>query len=278
MITKRQAAQALVKHIRPYGKREVLVPCFAVGGRFVLGRTIGNLHVPAELGLGLAGVALSVVDARFVLDLHHGSIVEVRYFHFARCALCIGYTARTAEYVTLPPVPCNRLVASYDRDHSDSQLHRHQDQGQEGQEEDEEEEEEDEDEEEEVEEERGHASALGGTGASASASASVRGLGRGHQGQGEVAQGPRRFWTWQEFCSNYFRCLPCGPLVVRMGRGGGTESGNENRMQKKETVIISVNDPYALSLCVSEAGRSTSNQARRIAPKRLLPRPTPPPG
>lgn len=209
---------ALVRYIQPYGIREVLAPCFAIQGRFVLGRTLGNLFVPPELGLPqIANEHCS--DSRFVLDLRFGSIVEVRQYPIAKVLLCIAYTSVNTEFLTLLPIPNTRVEISYGRDPSEPDV---------------------------------------------------------TPGLGVVFDDENRqkdpLTSWTDFCNKYPLVFPTGPLTASVT----CQPGSTTPTFKKEGILISLQDPYALSMSsAAQAARASGPQARRIAPKRLLPRPAP---
>lgn len=216
-ISKNQATSALVRHYRPYSAKEVLAPCFRVAERYILGRTLGNLFVPAELGIPqLANERCA--DARFVLDLQNGSIVEVRQYPAAKTLLCIAYASLRAEFVSLLPHHGSRVEITYRRDHS--------------------------------------------------VPTSQADVGQVFENlpRGDVSQ-----TSWHHFCINYHSIFPTGPLTATVT----SQPGSATATFKKESIMVTVNDQYAMSFSSSaQAARAGASQARRIAPKRLLPRPT----
>lgn len=286
-LTKRQAAAALVRHVRPYASREVLAPCFGVGPRFVLGRALGALHVPTELGLAHLQ-AEKCTDARFVLDLHYGSIVQIRHYAISNTVLCIAHASKHAEYVAVPPTQYARVEITYQRDtsaaHMDAPVPQRQD--------------------------IGHPSSLSQviTQQVSTQHETHHFLSRQlHEQQhfsqsqqqaeqfqqheqehehfvpqqeqqelilgrppNELRQGHRQ-WSWHEFCINYGTLFPTGPLIATIR----SEPGSASAVFKKESIIITLNDGYAMTFCTANAAQVGGTQARRIAPKRLLPRPTP---
>lgn len=216
-ISKNQASSALVRHIRPYSAKEVLAPCFRVAKRFVLGRTLGNLYVPLELGLPQL-TNERCVDARFVLDLQNGSIVEVRQYPAAKVLLCIAYASLRAEFVSLPPLHGSRVEITYRRDHS--------------------------------------------------VSTTQPDLGQVFE---NVPRANLSQSSWHHFCINYHSIFPTGPLTATVT----SQPGSATATFKKESITVTINDSYAMSFSsTAQSARAGGSQARRIAPKPLLPRPT----
>ena len=210
-ITTRQAMASLVRHIEPYSCREILAPCFRVASRFILGRVLGKLHVPSELGIPQI-VAESCADARFVLDLQNGSIVQMRHYpHIAN--LCVAFAANRAEFLSLVPSNVGRVEVTYRRDQATSsdlesfQLSR----------------------------------------------ANVQ-------------------MSWDHFCKNYDSFFPTGALNAAVN----SQPGQATTTFKNENIKVTVNDKYAMEFSTETMSIKEQERARRIAPRRLLPRPTPP--
>eukprot|EP00178_Gracilaria_changii_P008947 TRINITY_DN2664_c0_g1_i1.p1 TRINITY_DN2664_c0_g1~~TRINITY_DN2664_c0_g1_i1.p1 ORF type:complete len:333 (+),score=45.39 TRINITY_DN2664_c0_g1_i1:805-1803(+) len=266
LLTRRQAAAALVRSVRPYSAREVLAPCFRVASQFILGRVFGKLFVPSELGLSHL-TSEPCADARFVLDLQHGSIVELRRYASSKALLCIAYSNRRTEFLTLPPLHYSRVEISYQLDPAPPRA----------------------------------PSAppslpdpfIGvATATALPETSSVSAQSSSHfislfeqphppmqqqqtpQSQPQHApseQPPSALIqsSWHNFCLNYALLFPTGAVAATVTR----EPGPVNAAVKKETIVISLNDPYAMTF--SDAN-SPSGAAffRRQAPRRLLPRPT----
>lgn len=277
-ITKRQATAALVRHVRPYARREVLAPCFGIGQRFILGRLLGTLHIPEELGLTHLD-SEKCADARFVLDLRFGSLVEVRHYATSNIVLCVAYAAKRAEFVAVPPSHYARVEITYRRDvsasHMDVPVSRSQDIRLQTTPTD-------------IDPGRPrlhHDPQL-------QLASPHLALGQHfqqmhfHQQQGQLehqqeelnigrheleAHGQHRQWSWHDFCINYGSFFPTGPLIATIT----SEPGSSSAVMRKESIIVTVNDGYAMTFCISNVPRGGSVQARRIAPKRLLPRPAP---
>lgn len=211
-ISKKQADNALVRHYSPYNSREVLAPCFRVADRFVLGRTLGNLFVPTELGLPHL-LQEPCVDARFVLDLQEFAIVEVRQYASADALLCLAYSSLSAEFLSLPPFRSSRVEISYMKEQPDA--------------------------------------------AEEAASAEE------FRNSATV--------TWLQFCHNYSKLFPTGSVTATVR----SSPGPTTHTFKKESIYTTINDPYSATFTSSALSASrTGVQARRIAPKRLLPRPS----
>lgn len=211
-ITRKQAASAIVRHLKPYSSREVWAPCFGAGGRFILGRTLGDLYVPTELGIPqLANERCA--DARFVLDLQYGSIVEVRQYPATKVLLCIAYVSLRAEFMSLPPFHGSRVEITYRRDQSASP----------------------------PQPDFGHL----------------------------FEHMPRAQESWHQFCTNYGSIFPTGALTATVS----AEPGPAVATFKNESVMVTYNDPYVMTFSHAQSSLRPSSQARRIAPKRLLPRP-----
>lgn len=215
-ITNKQAASSLVRYFRSSSNREVLAPCFRVASRFILGRSLGDLFIPSELGLPHLR-SEQCGDARFVLDLQHGSIVETRQYTHSKSVLCIAYAARQTEFLSLPPQNFCRVEITYTRDESASS---------------------------------------------------------GHQNDILFSQGPQPSISqssWHHFCLNYSSIFPTGPLLASVS----SDPGPANETLKRETITVTTNDSYAMNFALSHpSSRTGGSQARRIAPRRLLPRPT----
>lgn len=213
-ITRRQAAAALVRHLNPSSCREVLAPCFCVDGRYILGRTLGNLYVPPELGIPQLATE-PCADARFVLDLQNGSIVEVRQYPDAKALLCVAYASLRAEFLSLPPFHGSRVEMTYRRDQSASP----------------------------PQPDFGHL----------------------------FEHMPRAQGSWHQFCTNYGNIFPTGALTATVA----AEPGPAVASFKNESIMVTYNDPYAMTFSHAQSSLRPGSQARRIAPKRLLPRPPP---
>ncbi|CAN8067584.1 unnamed protein product [Agarophyton chilense] len=261
-LTRKQADAALVRSVRPYSAKEVLVPCFRIASHFILGRVLGKLFVPSELGLSHL-VSEPCADARFVLDMRHGSIVELRRYASSKTLLCVAYSKRRTEFVTLPPVHYSRVEISYQPDNTGVMA----------------------------------ISALPSTlpgsfisVASASALPDTSSVSaqspsqflslfeyqqlqhqQSQQQQPQIEHPPEAVIqsSWRNFCLNYASMFPTGALSATVTR----EPGPVNAAVKKETILVSLNDPYAQTFsCVSSP--SGTALFRRQTPRRLLPRPT----
>lgn len=258
-LTKNQAAASLVRHVQPHAKKEVLAPCFSISNRFILGRCLGTLHIPEEFGISgeLPG---KCTDARFVLDLYFGSVVESRYYALSNLYILIGYTSTKFEYLAFPPFPLGRVEISFCRDFETYPT----------------------------------PSSISSTPFSIpltqyplgplSAPSAFQSLSQApgvteSLASSEIIPAPQptvlhsrsqvRF-TWKYFCSNYGSFLPSGPLVATVE----TEPGPATSRSRKEFITVTLNDPYAEMFCFDDNSRSTFGHSRRVAPKRLLPRPT----
>lgn len=233
-ITHKQAASSLVRIIQPYACREVLAPCFRVASRFILGRTLGNLFVPSELSLPLLPSDRHP-DSRFVLDLHHGSIVEVRNYPASRILLCIAYASRSAEYIALPPAHFARVEITYRRDPSpDTSYHQPP--------------------------------------VSSSQHPPLPPIGSLFNTQSSATRLALPAASWHHFCTNYAAVLPTGPLVATVS----AEPGPPTPTVKAEAIFVSLNDQLPMTFSHTyPAARTGGIHARRLAPKRLLPRPSP---
>lgn len=286
-ITKRQAASSLVRHIHPYAQREVLVPCFSVDNRFILGRSLGSLHIPTELGLPHI-VSERCTDARFVLDLHHGSIVETRHYAATSTFLCIAHTAKSVEYIALPPLAFMRVHITFRRDDtvhmgasatlgSASPLPpvatTHQQQLLQAS----------------PSTPAAHFIAAASSNDDPSYSPFIQQAQLAQQQSESIPSHQQRHRqhvsqqqqellepplppppSWQYFCTNYSTFLPTGALIASVM----TEPGPASATFRKECILVTSNDPYAETFCSMHPIRMTTSQGRRIAPKRLLPRPT----
>lgn len=272
-ITKKQASAALVRHVRPYGRREVLVPCFAISNRYILGRLLGSLHVPTELGLTQLSNEQQYAEARFVLDLHHGSIVEFRHYASCNVVLCVGYAGQRVEFVVVPPSHFARTEISYSRDiptssHMDPIL-----------------------------------SAPSTSDIGAQQYQNMR-FGIGQDGYQDIIrpnpeqiqplprmeetlsgrfqhqyqpyqqpeESSEREPSWHDFCIKFGQIFPTGPLLATITFE--SQETNPQVIQKKESIIATINDEYATTFCFDKLARPRGTSVKRIA-KRLLPRPTP---
>lgn len=260
-ITRRQAASSIVRHLQPYAIKEVLVPCFSIANRFVLGRCLGSLHIPDEIRSSHISSDICT-DSRFVLDLHYGSIVESRIYTPSNKSMCVAYTSKRNEYLTTPPFPPARVEIAFRHDQAESLF----------------------------ESEAYVPSIAPGATPSSLITSQAPHTSIAASADLELTENlPSSFHspfqtalpeasrtdtqlqpTWQHFCANYGIFLPTGPLIATVVATPGPVSAR----YRKESINVTMNDPYAMSFCVNGPSQVHVGQARRIAPKRLLPRPT----
>ncbi|PXF43093.1 hypothetical protein BWQ96_07179 [Gracilariopsis chorda] len=244
-LTRKQAVSSLVRSVRPYSAREVFAPCFRIATHFILGKTLGKLFVPTELGLPHLTTE-PCADARFVLDLQHGSIVEVRRYAATKALLCVAHAKRRTEFLTLPPLHFSRVEISYQPDASagacpttaGDQL----------------------------------TSVASTSAAPISASISVQSsshLSPLFEQVEETSRAALIQSSWHHFCVNYSSIFPTGALAATVT----TEPGSVSAVVKKEIIVTSINDAYALTFSDPTSPLGTG-LFRRQAPRRLLPRPT----